>query len=137
MKKINFQNSESKINLLIISILIVAVIINTLSVFEIYKFENSKHQKIFSSLTYSLIAIYLSRIFWYKNVFQWNRYGFTLRINNIWGINKKFKNIEKFEFDGNNIFIKEFDGNQEKINLINIDEKSKLKLVKILNSKIK
>ena len=137
MKKINFQNSESKINLLIISILIVAVIINTLSVFEIYKFENSKHQKIFSSLTYSLIAIYLSRIFWYKNVFQWNRYGFTLRINNIWVINKKFKNIEKFEFDGNNILIKEFDGNQEKINLINIDEKSKLKLVKILNSKIK
>ena len=137
MKKINFQDSESKINLLIVSILIIAVIINTLSVFEIYTLENLKYQKIFSALTYSLIPIYLSRIFWYKNIFQWNRNGFTLRINNIWGINKKFKNIEKFEFDGNNILIQEFDGTQEKINLENIEEKSKLKLVKILNSKIK
>ena len=137
MKRINFQNSESKINLLIVSILIIAVIINILFAFEIYTFENLKYQKIFSALTYSLIPIYLSRIFWYKNIFQWNRKGFTLRINNIWGINKKFKNIEKIEFDENYILIQEFDGTQEKINLENIEEKSKLKLVKILNSKIK
>ena len=136
MKKINFQNLNSKINISIILIISFLVIVNLLLVFEAFTFKNQKIQQLISVITYLLLSLYLSRIFWFKNVFQWNKKGFTARINNLWGINKKFESIKQIELNENNILIQEFDGNKSIINLENIEEKSRLKLIEIFKSKI-
>ena len=136
MKKINFQKLNSNINIFIILIISFFVIVNTVLVLETFTFKNPKIQQLISLITYLLLTIYLSRIFWFKNVFQWNKKGFTARINNFWGINKKFENIRKIEFNENNILIQEFNGNKIIINLANIEKKSQIKLVEIFKSRI-
>lgn len=137
MREINFQNIDSKTNIFIAFLIVLCVVINSLVIFEYINFANSFLNKLFPVLTYSFCAIYISRIFWYKNIFQWNRNGFTARINNFWGLNKKFKEISKIEYDNNCITFIDVNGMKDSISLENIESSSKSKLIEILQSKIK
>ena len=137
MKKIKFLNINSRCNFLVLFILVVAVVANSLMGLEFITFENPQVQKILSVVTYSLIALYLSRIFWYKNVIQYNKNGFTARINSFWGINKKYEDIIKIEVLENKINLTEYNGNISSIDINKIEESSKIQLLEFLNSNIR
>lgn len=137
MKKIKFLNINSRCNFLVLFILVVAVVANSLMGLEFITFENPQVQKILSVVTYSLIALYLSQIFWYKNVIQYNKNGFTARINAVWGINKKYEDIIKIEVLENKINLTEYNGNISSIDINKIEESSKIQLLEFLNSNIR
>ncbi|WP_413534027.1 hypothetical protein [Empedobacter brevis] len=137
MKKINFQHTGSRTNLIIILLLGFCVTITFLIVCDYLILGNIFIQKLFPILTYSFLAIYAYKFYWYKNVFQWNKNSFSSRINNFWGINKKFKDIDKVDFNKNKIVILDKYGACDIINLENINSESKAKLLEIFKSKLK
>lgn len=136
MKKIKFQNLNSKNNILWISVMVLGVIFMFMETFDLYTFENPKISKFIYFLLFLSLSIYHSRLFWFKNVVQWNKKGLTARINNFWGVNTIFENIQTIIFRENEFVISEFNGNRKTINLKNIDLESKKKLEQILKTNV-
>ena len=137
MKNINFQDLTSKKNIFVVSFLAICMIFMFLNMFEIFKFENIRTNKILILIFFIGLTLYSSRIFWYKNVVQWNRKGMAIRINSFMGKSISFDEIRKVIFTEKQIDIIEFSGKKHIINLENINVESIDKLKEILSLNLK
>lgn len=133
MKKIHFGNLERKIGLLVIigSVVGLSLIIN--GAFEIFQFENRTMSKYLNATGFILIAIFSTRMFWYKNYVQWSKNGILIRIKSVFGKNIKFKEIKSSELTDKKLIITETYGNKIEIDLSQIIDSDIEKLMNIIN----
>ena len=78
--------------------------------------------------------LYLSRIFWYRNMIQWNNKGVIIRLD-AETKSVKFENIKRIKNVDNHIIITVNDDNEIRFDLTAFDQKDVLKLVHILREK--
>ena len=78
--------------------------------------------------------LYLSRIFWYRNIIQWNNKGVIIRLD-AETKSVKFENIKRVKNVDNHIIITNNDDNEIRFDLTAFDQKDVLKLVHILREK--
>ena len=97
MKRIHFDNLNNKfwIGLLMLSMLCFLI-----GVIEPIELSNQSVYKYMSSAGYFLLAVFLSKMFWFKNTVQWNKKGIVLRINSFLGKSLRFNDIITTEMNG-------------------------------------
>ena len=78
--------------------------------------------------------LYLSRIFWYRNIIQWNNKGVIIRLD-AETKSVKFENIKRIKNVDNHIIITDNDDNEIRFDLTAFDQKDVLKLAHILREK--
>lgn len=132
MKRIKFDNLQS--NWFFIALLLVSLVCIIFGFFEIIKFENPKINKAISTIGYLTQAVYVSRIFWYKNYIQWNKKGALIRIGSFLGESISFEDIKTVTFENNILTIFKNDGINLQYNLTDIDKNDSERLVNIINS---
>ena len=62
-------------------ILALAFICIIVCFFELIPFDNTKNHSKVSALGSLLIAIYYSKMFWYRNYVEWNKLGANIKLN--------------------------------------------------------
>lgn len=55
--------------------------------------------------SYFLMAFYFSKIFWYRNMVQYNKLGGTIKINSFFGKSFKFKDFKSTTIEKNTLKI--------------------------------
>lgn len=78
MKSIHFDDMKNRGW---IAVLILSGILILAGGFEVILFEKPAVNKFISGSGFLLQMIYFSRMFWYKNLVQWNKKGAYIRIN--------------------------------------------------------
>ena len=131
MNKIKFNNFQT--NWFIISLTLLSLFCLIFGVFEIIEFENPKINKRISAIGYLSQAVFISRMFWFKNYVQWNKKGLTLRINHFWGKSISFEDIETSRLENDVLTIYKKDGVSYNFDLKNVDENDSKKLNDIIN----
>ena len=129
MKRIYFDNMK---NWIWISILILGLIFILIGSFEVFEFENPKMNDWITTVGFFLQVIYFTRIFWYKNYFQWNRKGAYIRINSFVGKTLKFDEIKMTEQNENKLTITKANGKKIMFDLNDIAESDTQKLNDVL-----
>jgi hypothetical protein len=61
--------------------------------FELFEFKHPKVHKTLFVTGFALQTVYYSKLFWYKNCFQWNKKGANIRINSFLGKSLNFEEI--------------------------------------------
>ena len=131
MNRIKFHNFQT--NWFIISLTLLSLFCLIFGVFEIIEFENPKINKRISAIGYLSQAVFISRMFWFKNYVQWNKKGLTLRINHFWGKSISFEDIETSRLEDDVLTIYKKDGVSYNFDLKNVDENDSKKLNDIIN----
>ena len=132
MKKIHFNNLESKSNKIKIFILLILLIVVMLDFFELIKFSNPYIIKVVRLLLYlSLFTSHIKNLF-YKNYVEWNRKGMIIKINQWLGKNIVFDHIVSAKFASDSLQIKNYSGKVLNFSLKNIEPESVLNLKQIL-----
>jgi hypothetical protein len=131
MNRIKFNNFQT--NWFIISLTLLSLFCLIFGVFEIIEFENPKINKRISAIGYLSQAVFISRMFWFKNYVQWNKKGLTLRINHFWGKSISFEDIETSRLENDVLTIYKKDGVSYNFDLKNVDENDSKKLNDIIN----
>lgn len=129
MKRIHFDNMKNKIW---IGIMILALALILIGGFKVFEFENPIINKALSTLGFFLQVIYFSRIFWYKNVVQWNKKGVYIRINSFSGKSLRFNQIQNTVMDQKKLTLTKTSGKKLSFNLNNIEDVDAHKLNEIL-----
>ena len=132
MKKIHFNNLESKSNKIKIFILLVLLVVVMLDLFELIKFNNPYFIKVIKILLYSVLFIPYVKILFYKNYVEWNRKSMVIKINQWPGKNIVFDHIVSARFDSDSLQIKNYSGNELNFSLKNIEPESVIQLKQIL-----
>ena len=135
MKKINFIDFGSNVYFIVLIIFITTIITNFLILFEIIEIDNEKIERLITFFSSLLTCILIFKFYWFKNYFRWNKTSFMARINSSEEMKRKFNEIKEIRLIENKIQITELDENIDYINLENIDESSKRRLLEILNLK--
>ena len=79
MKKIHFNPLRFKSwSTIIIAVAFICIVAGF---FELIPFDNPKNHSKVSALGSLLIAIYYSKMFWYKNYVEWNKLGINIKLN--------------------------------------------------------
>jgi len=130
IKRIHFDNLNK--NSFLTTILILSVIFLFLGIFEFITFENPKINKWITSIGFFLQAIYISRMFWYKNYVQWNKKGVVIRVNSFIAKSLTFEQIITAQNDGEKLVITKSDGKIVSFDLSKIDELDVQKLNEII-----
>lgn len=115
MKKIHFDNVGG--NKLWLVLAIVSLILIIVGLLKPYDMQNPRFYAGISALGFLIIAVLLSRPFWYKNVVQWNKKGMTIRINRWQGEQLKFANVQHVDLDGKMLHVTRKTGADLKLNL--------------------
>ncbi len=130
MKRIHFDNLGNKnywILLIILSLIFIFI-----GLIEPFEFENQRIYKYISSCGFLLLALYFSKLFWYKNTVQWNNKGIVIRIKSFIGKSLRFDEIKATELNGKIMTLTKTDGRKVLINLNEIAESDTQKLNEIM-----
>ena len=132
MKKIHFDNLNKQNYWKYILIVAVAMIFAGM-----FKPVNTVNDKIYTAL--SIIGIltpivYLSRIFWFRNIVQWNQKGVIIKLER-YTKSIKFEDIKKVRKEGNIIFILDHDEDEIEFNFEGYDKNSINRIVEILSER--
>ncbi|WP_424493614.1 hypothetical protein [Salinimicrobium sp. GXAS 041] len=129
MKKIYFDNMK---NWIWISILILGLVLILTGTFKVFDFENPKLNDYISASGFLLQVTYFTRIFWFKNYFQWNRRGAYIRVNSFIGKTLKFDDIKATEMNEGKFTITKVDGKMVTFKLNEIAESDSQKMNEII-----
>lgn len=136
MKNIRFDNlrrSKWWIFLIILSLLLILF-----GIWEPIELGNPKIYKWGSVVGFLIQAVFLGRMFWYKNYVQWNGKGIHIKVNSIIGPSFKFNEIKTTNLKEDTLEIILFGGGKNTvIDLKNIAKKDKLRLHQILQKNTK
>jgi len=99
-RRIHFLNINKDRFMLVV--MIMAVVCLGLGLLEAFK-EGVNYYLIASS--YFLMAFYFSKIFWYRNMVQYNKLGGTIKINSFFGKSFKFKDFKSTTIEKNTLKI--------------------------------
>lgn len=131
MEKIHFDNFQK--SWFLITILILSIILLLIGIFEFIPFENPKiNKRMLSGIGFILPALLLSRMFWYKNYFGWNRKGAVIRINSFMGKLLSFDQVKTTELNEKVLTVRKFNEAKITIDLTKIEESEVQKLYEIL-----
>ena len=79
MKNIHFNPLRFKSwSSIIIAVAFICVVVGF---FELTPFDNPKNHSKVSALGSLLVAIYYSKMFWYRNYVEWNKLGMNIKLN--------------------------------------------------------
>ncbi len=127
MKRIHFDNMK---NWIWITILILSGVFILCGGFDL--FENQKINKALTVVGFLLQIIYFTRIFWYKNYFQWNKKGAYIRINSFIGKTLRYDEIKTTELNEKKLTITKDNGKKVTFDLNDIAESDTQKLNEIM-----
>ena len=122
MKRIHFDNLQSWFWIGFILV----------GFFEIFNFANSKVPKILSSCGFAMQTIYYSRMFWFRNYFQWKKKGATIRINSFLGKSLNFEEITSAVLNDKILKISKSSGDELAFDLNHIADEDVQKLHRII-----
>ncbi len=74
-----------------------------------------------------------SKIFWYRNYFQWNKIGGNIKINKFLPKNFTFDNIKNVAFESDKLTIEKYDGDPIVFSTAKIAAQSLIKLEAIFS----
>lgn len=77
-------------------------------------------------------TVYYSRMFWFRNYFQWNKKGANIRINSFLGKSLNFEEIIKTELTDKVLKITKSSGNKLAFDLNHIADEDVQKLHRII-----
>lgn len=90
MKRIHFDNLRSWFW---ISLMLLSMVFILIGAFEIFDFEYPKAHKLLFASGFAIQTVYYSKLFWYRNCFQWKKKGATICINSFLGKSLNFEEI--------------------------------------------
>lgn len=125
MKRIIFFNAQKNKALSLLLILIAVLF------FVSFVFWQNSYLSVF---LYLFLTIYLSKMFWFRNYFEWSKMGFLIKINSFFGKNYITSDIQTIEFQPDAIKIIKNNGNEKTFCLKHITAESKQRLFDILKS---
>lgn len=131
MKSIKFQELSFRNNRIWGVLLILALIIVLSSLFDYFSLIDAKAAKYLTSFAYLVPLLNFSRIFYFRNIVQWNKRGMTVRVNDFWGFNFSFSEVNRV-FYAEDEYTLDLGGKRKTINLEGVDQESKEKLLTIL-----
>ena len=134
MKRIYFNQLNSRGNLLILFLGFVALMTTILSNFEYISLDKQQSDAVFVILIFILIYRGTPE-FILKNYVQWNQHGILIKINSFSGLNLNFQMITHLDFAKDKITINTI-GKQFHLDLKSIDERDQEHLKKILRENI-
>lgn len=129
MEKIYFDNLRNNFWL---GIFILSCLCLLVGIFEIIEFSNSDINGYIRKAGFLLQAIYLSKMFWYRNYIQWNKIGAVIRVNSVFGKSFKFSEVQSSVLHDKILTIALTNGEKIKFNLNRISESEIHKLNEIL-----
>jgi len=77
-------------------------------------------------------AVFLSKLFWHKNVVQWNKKGVVIRIKSYFGRSLRFSDIESTQLNDQKLKITTKSGKLFLFDLSEFSDSDSLKLINIL-----
>lgn len=125
MKKIVFLNVQKNKALLFLFVLILVLF------FVNFVLWQNKYLRV---SFYLFLTIYLSKMFWFRNYFEWNKMGFLIKINSFFGKNYMVSDIQTIVFQYDGFKIIKNNGNEKTFCLKQITAESKQRLFDILKS---
>lgn len=125
MKKIVFLNVQKNKALLFLFVLILVLF------FVNFVLWQNKYLRV---SFYLFLTIYLSKMFWFRNYFEWNKMGFLIKINSFFGKNYMVSDIQTIVFQYDGVKIVKNNGNEKTFYLKHITAESKQRLFDILKS---
>ncbi|VEJ19820.1 Uncharacterised protein [Capnocytophaga canimorsus] len=125
MKKIVFLNVQKNKALLFLFVLILVLF------FVNFVLWQNKYLRV---SFYLFLTIYLSKMFWFRNYFEWNKMGFLIKINSFFGKNYMVSDIQTIVFQSDGVKIIKNNGNEKTFCLKHITAESKQRLFDILKS---
>ncbi|ATA77612.1 Uncharacterised protein [Capnocytophaga canimorsus] len=125
MKKIVFLNVQKNKALLFLFVLILVLF------FVNFVLWQNKYLRV---SFYLFLTIYLSKMFWFRNYFEWNKMGFLIKINSFFGKNYMVSDIQTIVFQSYGFKIIKNNGNEKTFCLKHITAESKQRLFDILKS---
>lgn len=134
MKKIKFDQLNFSSNKAQVFLMILAGILILLNFLEVFNNSDSRFAKYSNSIAYFILALILSKMFWFKNYVQWNKKGIMIKLNNSLGKNYRFEEISSFNLQNSELIISKFNGQKNAFNLQNIEPESIKKLINILKT---
>lgn len=126
MKKIHFNPLRFKSwSTIIIAVAFICIVAGF---FEIIPFGNTKNHSKVSALGSLLIAIYYSKIFWYRNYVEWNKLGMNIKLNQWLLKSIRFDEVKDVVVTATTLTIIEKSGSKKifQTDLINPDDVDKL-----------
>ncbi len=132
MKAIHFDHIILKKQILHFILIIVGVLALLLQMFEVIQFQSKTVNKLIFLLPFLIIMFIQSKIFWYKNIVQWNNKGIFIKINSFFGTSVKFSAVHSFQYNNGKLILKMLYTKNKIIDLENIREADIEKLEAIL-----
>ena len=130
MKRIHFDHL-GKGNYWII-LIILSLIFIVIGITEPFEFKDERIYKYISATGFFLQVIYFSKLFWYKNIVQWNDKGIVIRIKSFLGKSLRFDEIKATELNGKILTLTKSDGKIITIDLNEFAESDTQKLNEIM-----
>lgn len=134
MQEIKFEELSFKTKPLSFVLLMLSASFILLNVFDCLNFLTSDTRKWIIVVCSLYSAMHGLRPFYYRNYVQWNKRGMTLRVNNFWGCNFSFANVEKILCQESEYTVVLRTGKRKVINLTGIETGSKTKLLQVLQA---
>jgi hypothetical protein len=100
--------------------------------FEVFNFENSKVHKLLFASGFAIQFVYYTKLFWYRNCFQWKKKGATIRINSFLGKSLNFEEITSAALNDKILKITKSSGNELAFDLKHIVDEDVQKLHQII-----
>lgn len=91
---------------------------------------------IVSAIGHLLLGLNFSRIFWYKNIIQYNNIGGVIRINSLLGKSFKFKNISGIGLEDNKLIISNYNNKKVIVNLSGVSKNDIENIISLFNTHI-
>lgn len=131
MKTIKFQELSLKNNPVWTGLYLAVTIFILLSLFDVFSFMGTRTVKLTTAFCYLIFTLYYIQPFLHRNYVMWNKRGMTLRVNDFWGFNFSFSEVNRV-FYAEDEYTLDLGGKRKTINLEGIDQGSKEKLLTIL-----
>ncbi len=132
MKAIHFDHITLKKQIPYFILLIVGLLPLLLQMFELIQFESKTVNKLTFVLPFLIITFRQSKIFWYKNIVQWNNQGVFIKINSFFGTTVEFSAVQSFQYNNGKLILKMLYTKNKIIDLENIGKADIGKLYTIL-----
>jgi hypothetical protein len=100
--------------------------------FELFEFKHPKVHKTLFVTGFAMQTVYYSRMFWFRNYFQWNKKGANIRINSFLGKSLNFEEISTVELTDKMLKITKSSGNKLAFDLNHIADEDVQKLHQII-----
>ncbi|AZQ44557.1 hypothetical protein [Nonlabens ponticola] len=128
--RIKFDNFNGTWKIIpFIALLIVAVAIGF---FEVIKFENEIWNKTFAALANLIPALFLCRMFIYKNYVQYNKRGIVIKVKSWSSKTLTFNEISDVKLEDEKLLVSLDSGRNHTLNLSHIVEEDRHKLLDLI-----